>query len=102
MINLKNWLSNNYQLLGMLLGMLLYSIFGDIMTYGIVISLVIIIVVGKIKDNLELYNFDIVLLFGYITLFIIYLLSKVVWLNVIIISLGLIYIFSFFRNKRFN
>lgn len=72
------------------------------MTYGIVISLVIIIVIGKIKDNLELYNFDIVLLFGYITLFIIYLLSKVVWLNVIIISLGLIYIFSFFRNKRFN
>lgn len=98
---MKKWLIENMMLLLMLLGFLLYWIFGVVIAYITCIFVICFIAYLKISSKTELYNFDLVLFICYIifSVFGLFILKDST-LYVLIVILGIIYVYSFYKNKR--
>ena len=102
-IIMKEWVKNNYFILLMLLGFLLYWLFGVIITYITVLSTIVFVIYAKGTNRVQMYNFDLVLFVSYLLLSIFGLfITKNATVQVLSIILGILFIASFYRNKRIN
>ena len=102
-IIIKEGVKNNYFILLMLLGFLLYWLFGVIITYITVLSTIVFVIYAKGTNRVQMYNFDLVLFVSYLLLSIFGLfITKNATVQVLSIILGILFIASFYRNKRIN
>ena len=102
-IFIKEWLKDNYFILLMLLGFLLYWLFGVIIAYITVLATIAFVICAKGTNRIQMYNFDLVLFVGYLLLSIFGLfITKNETVQVLSIILGILFIASFYKNKRIN
>lgn len=100
---MKEWLKDNYFIILMLLGFLLYWLFGVVITYIVALAVIFFVIYAKGTNRVQMYNFDLVLFVGYILLSIFGLfITKNETVQVLTIILGILFIASFYKNKRIN
>ena len=100
---MKEWLKDNYFIILMLLGFLLYWLFGVVITYIVTLAVIFFVIYAKGTSRVQMYNFDLVLFVGYILLSIFGLfITKNETVQVLTIILGILFIASFYKNKRIN
>lgn len=100
---MKETIYKNYQLLVLLIGFVLYWLFGVVMSYVIMVLVGVFIFWGKATDKVEMYNFDLLIyiiytMFSLIALFLI----KKDTSNVLVIILGLEIICSYIVSDKIS
>lgn len=96
-----NFLEKYYYMIFMILGFILYWIFGITITYIVALAVIGFVIWIKTTNKIEMYNIDLVLFILYILLCIFALfISKNEGINILTIALGILYISSFYKNKR--
>ena len=100
---MKEVIYKNYQLIALLIGFVLYWLFGVVMSYVIMVLVGVFIFWGKATDKVEMYNFDLLIyiiytMFSLIALFLI----KKDTSNVLVIILGLEIICSYIVNDKIS
>jgi len=97
----KEILYRNYQLLITIISLILYWLFGIIMSYVVMILTGIIVFWGKITEKIELFNFDLLIYIIYTIYSIIALLViKIDTASLSVLIFGLTIISSYIINKR--
>lgn len=98
---MKEILYRNYQLLITIISLILYWLFGIIMSYVVMILTGIIVFWGKITEKIELFNFDLLIYIIYTIYSIIALLViKIDTASLSVLIFGLTIISSYIINKR--
>lgn len=100
---MKEVIYKNYQLIALLIGFVLYWLFGVVMSYVIMVLVGVFIFWGKATDKVEMYNFDLLIyiiytMFSLIALFLI----KKDTSNVLVIILGLEIICSYIVSNKIS
>lgn len=100
---MKEVIYKNYQLIALLIGFVLYWLFGVVMSYVIMVLVGVFIFWGKATDKVEMYNFDLLIyiiytMFSLIALFLI----KKDTSNVLVIILGLEIICSYIVSDKIS
>ena len=99
----KGFICKNYQLICLLMGFLLYCLFGIVLSYIIMIIVGMFIFWGKATERIDLYNIDLLIYILY-TLFSIFslLVLKKEITNELVIILGLQILCSYYINGKFH
>lgn len=100
---MKETIYKNYQLLALLIGFVLYWLFGVFMSYVIMVLVGAFIFWGKATDKVEMYNFDLLIyiIYAMFSLIALFLIKKDTS-NVLVIILGLEIICSYIVSDKIS